>query len=134
METNQAHHINQARNIERIRRQQGPTAPVGTDRAQGPSFRQVLDEQLASAEGTIKFSAHAQQRIEHRGIPFGPNDVSNLINAVDRAAEKGSKESLVLMDDKAFVVSVPNKTVITAVDRGGMKENVFTNIDSTVLI
>ncbi len=134
MEVNQLHHINQARNIERIRRQQGPAAPVGTTKPAGPSFRQVLDEQLAGTPDAIKFSSHARQRIEQRGIPFGPNDVSNLIDAVDRAAEKGSRESLVLMEDKAFVVSVPNKTVITAMGRDGMKENVFTNIDSTVLI
>lgn len=134
MEVNQLHQINQARNVERIRRQQAPAQSPGTERRDDVNFHKVLEEQLSAAQGELKFSAHAQQRIQQRQIPFGPDDVQNLVQAVDRAAEKGSTESLVLMEDKAFVVSIPNKTVITAVDRAGMRDNVFTNIDSTVLM
>src|SRR6476646_2601189 len=72
-------------------------------------------------------------RIERRGIQLDPATLSRLQNGVDRAAAKGSKESVVLVDDVAFVVSVKARTVITAVDRASMRDHVFTNIDSAVL-
>ena len=59
--------------------------------------------------------------------------MARLTSGVDRAAAKGSRNSLVLVDQNAFVVSVPNRTVITAVDRSHMKEQVFTNIDSALI-
>jgi flagellar operon protein len=68
-----------------------------------------------------------------RGIPLDPATLSRLQNGVDRAAAKGSRESVVLVDDVAFVVSVKARTVITAVDRASMRDHVFTNIDSAVL-
>jgi flagellar operon protein len=95
-------------------------------------FRGVLAEQLGA--GQIKFSAHAQARIGARQIQLGGNDLAKLKGAVDRAAAKGARESLILMDDKAFVVSVRNRTVITAVDGESIRENVFTNIDSAVIV
>ncbi len=60
--------------------------------------------------------------------------MASIEKAVSRAAEKGSKDTLVLADDKALIVSVKNNTVVTVMDRAAMKENVFTNIDSTVVI
>ena len=82
----------------------------------------------------LKFSAHAIDRLRSRGISFDQDMLKRIESAVDKAADKGSKESLVITDDSALIVSVKNKTVITAMDRGTMKENVFTNIDSTVLV
>lgn len=67
-------------------------------------------------------------------MSLGDDELSRLAGGVNRAAAKGARESLVLMDDKAFVVSVRNRTVITAVDGENMKENVFTNIDSAVIV
>jgi flagellar operon protein len=81
----------------------------------------------------LALSAHAKDRIERREIPFDGPVAARLEAAVDRAAAKGGRESLVLVDDTAFVVSVRNRTVITAVDRARMRDQVFTNIDSAVI-
>jgi flagellar operon protein len=103
-----------------------PKAPVKP--AGGPSFADALDR----ASG-VKFSGHALQRIERRGIDTSPQTLARLDGAVQRAAAKGARESVVLLDGTAFVVSVRNKTVITAVDAQSMREHVFTNIDSAVI-
>ncbi|MBX3016636.1 MAG: hypothetical protein KF767_02010 [Bdellovibrionaceae bacterium] len=84
--------------------------------------------------GAVKFSNHAVDRMVSRGISFTPEDLQKLNEAVDKAAAKGSKNSLVLMDNSALIVSVNNKTVVTVMDKTAMKENVFTNIDSTVVM
>ncbi|MGE5381119.1 MAG: TIGR02530 family flagellar biosynthesis protein [Methylocystaceae bacterium] len=98
----------------------------------GPSFQQVLQNRLQ--EQPIKFSAHALKRLENRGIALSSDQMNKLQDAVNRVDAKGARESLVLMDDVAMVVSVKNRTVITAVDREGLKDNIFTNIDSAVII
>lgn len=119
-------------------------APAGRQKEQGirpdgaPSFDDVLQERIASdrvsvTSSPIKFSAHAQTRLQSRSIPFGPEEVARLEDAVNRAQAKGARESLVLMDQVALVVSVRNRTVITAVDADSLKNNVFTNIDSAVI-
>ncbi len=102
--------------------------------AKGPSpFEEILKEKLGEEAG-IKFSAHARTRIESRNIALDSERVQKLAAAVEQAANKGARESLILMEDAAFIVSVENRTVITAVDRAGLKENVFTNIDSAVIV
>jgi flagellar operon protein len=95
-------------------------------------FRDVLAGKLVAA-GPLKFSGHALDRIQRRGIDLGQPELARLEDGVARAAAKGGRESLVLMDGTAFVVSVPNRTVITAVDQDHMREQVFTNIDSAVI-
>jgi len=97
------------------------------------AFQSLLKQELAKQEG-IKFSAHAQSRLLNRQIALTQYDLDRLEQAVGKAAEKGAKESLIVMQDLAFIVSVPNKTVITVTSRDQAKENVFTNIDSTILI
>jgi len=105
-------------------------------------FSELLNESLvgkptlptAVKSPELKFSAHAQTRMQSRGIELSPDEMLKLKEAVDKAGAKGSRESLILTDKAAFVVSVRNGTVITAVDRESLKENVFTNIDSTVMI
>jgi flagellar operon protein len=94
-------------------------------------LKQRLDG--ASAPEPLRWSAHAKERLTQRRIAITPDDLQRLEGAVAKAADKGSRESLVLMDDMAFVVSVKNRVVITAVDRTGMKDQVFSNIDSAVL-
>jgi flagellar operon protein len=94
----------------------------------GPTFASVLD-----ATRQVKFSSHALQRVERRGIDVGPTTLGRLNEGLDRAAGKGARASVVFVDATAFVVSVPNRTVITAVDRDHMKQQVFTNIDSAVI-
>ncbi len=88
----------------------------------------------ASASAQLKFSNHAIERMASRGISFKPEELTKLNDAVEKAAQKGSRESLILMGDNALIVSVKNRTVVTAMDREQMKENVFTNIDSTVIL
>ncbi len=95
----------------------------------GPSFADVLGEK----SGAVQLSGHAKARIERRGIDLDSNTLARLQHGVDRAAAKGSRESVVLVDDVAFVVSVKARTVITAVDRASMRDHVFTNIDSAVI-
>jgi flagellar operon protein len=98
----------------------------------GPAFDQVLRTELERAGG-VRFSGHALQRLQRRGIEVDQAMTDRLNAGVDRAAAKGSRDALVLVDGTAFVVSVANRTVITAVDPGSMKERVFTNIDSAVI-
>ena len=81
----------------------------------------------------LRFSKHALQRVERRGISLDPSTLSRLSEGVGRAATKGSRDSVVLVDDTAFVVSVSNRTVLTAVPPEHMREQVFTNIDSAVI-
>jgi flagellar operon protein len=105
--------------------QGGPAAPLT-----GPAFDEVLRQRV----GTVKFSGHALQRVERRGIDLDAgNTLARLEAGVDRAASKGARDSVVFVDGTAFVVSVRNKTVITAVDSEHMREHVFTNIDSAVI-
>jgi flagellar operon protein len=108
-----------------------PPSPGQAQTGSGPSFAQVLDARLQSSP--LKFSGHALQRIERRGIRLDESTLARLNGGVHRAAAKGARDSLVLVDQTAFVVSVPNRTVITAVDQEHMKEQVFTNIDSAVI-
>lgn len=96
-------------------------------------FRRLLDDSLRTAGG-IKFSAHAVRRLESRSIHLGPGDVNAIENAVDRAAAKGSRDSLVLSPSYAMVVNIPSRTVVTAFDQEQLQENVVTNIDSAVLL
>lgn len=97
------------------------------------SFNAVLEANLTKDEG-LKFSAHAQERLATRQIQLSTQDLLRLQNGVDKAAQKGSRESLVMKDDLAFVVSVTNRTVITALDLASSRDNVFTNIDSAVIV
>jgi flagellar operon protein len=83
---------------------------------------------------SLKFSAHAVDRMKSRGISFAPDMMKGIENAVSRAASKGSKDTLVLAGDNALIVSVKNNTVVTVMDKNAMRDNVFTNIDSTVVV
>ncbi|MCD9023366.1 TIGR02530 family flagellar biosynthesis protein [Cohnella silvisoli] len=107
------------RNVDRNKQQQ-------TDAA---SFRDILDQQQQ-----LKFSHHAEQRLQQRGIQLMPDQIARIANAVDQAATKGAKDSLVLFQDIAMIVNVPNRTVVTAMDGNSMKEHIFTQIDSAVVV
>lgn len=103
------------------------------ERVSGPSFEKLFQEQLAG-DTEVKFSAHALKRLESRQISLNNQDMAMLKDAVNKAEAKGAKESLILLDNLALVVSIKNRTVITAVDEGSLKDNVFTNIDSAVIV
>lgn len=100
-------------------------------KAPGQSFKDILAGEVGKG---LKFSAHAQARLEARNIKLTKSQLNRLNTGVEKAASKGARESLVLVDNLALVVSVKNKTVITAVDDKNLKENVFTNIDSAVIM
>ena len=104
--------------------------------ASGPSFGQVLQDSLAvsSALANVKFSGHAQTRLASRQITLTSDEVARVGQAMTRAASKGARDSLFLMDKTALVVSVTNRTVITAVPKESLKENIFTNIDSAMIL
>lgn len=92
-------------------------------------FSDIFTEEL----NKIKFSAHATTRLESRNIELSGNDFARLESAFDKVASKGAKDSLIMIDDKAFIVNITNKTVITALDKGQLLSNVITNIDSAVI-
>jgi flagellar operon protein len=99
--------------------------------AQSVSFQDVFQKELSQ----VKFSQHAMERLKQREIELDGGQMDRLRTAVDKAAGKGAREALVLMDNQlAFLVSVRNRTVITAMDGASVKENVFTNIDSAIVV
>ena len=106
-----------------------PTRPADTGAAGGAQFADVLKH----ATRGLEFSSHALQRVERRDIDVSGDRLKRLADGVDRLAAKGARESVVFVDDTAFVVSVRNRTVITALSRERMREHVFTNIDSAAL-
>ena len=126
-----------------------------TDSVQNQAQLQVLQQQASKAaeavqpfdavlqttvnqttgQGTaLKFSAHAKERLSTRNINLSAQDITNITDAVNKAAAKGARQSLLVMNNLALIVSVTNRTVITALDDSNMKENVFTNIDSAVIV
>lgn len=114
------------------------SSPGDLQKPASSDFRRLLDRQIGQDQA-VRFSAHALNRLQSRSIPFSDEAMSRLTDAVNRAQAKGAREALVLMpgasgsEDLAFVVSVPNRTVITAMDGSHTQENVFTNIDSAVV-
>jgi flagellar operon protein len=106
-----------------------PASPQKLTPVDGPAFQQVLRERVSG----VQFSGHALQRIERRGIDMSNGTLVRLETGVARAEGKGARDSVVFVDGTAFVVSVRNRTVITAVDPEHMRDHVFTNIDSAVI-
>lgn len=102
---------------------------------QNTSFYGILKEksEKIQGEGELKFSKHAGNRLEQRNIVLTDDQIRRLKDATNKADEKGIKESLMLMDNMAFIVNVKSSTVITAMDQTENDENVFTNIDGAVI-
>lgn len=116
-----------------------PIQPSGVNRSRTAQSNTAVsggfEQALNQAIGGVKFSQHAMQRLQTRNINMTPAQMDQLKGAVDKAAQKGARESLILMNnDLALVVSVRNRTVITAMDGSSIKDNVFTNIDSAVIV
>lgn len=100
---------------------------------QGTPFAHVWQETLQKQD-SVRFSAHALQRLEDRKIKLEAKDLAKINEAVDAAGKKGSRSSLLIFQDMALVASVKNKTIITAMGGADMRDHVFTNIDSAVII
>ncbi|MGG4496764.1 TIGR02530 family flagellar biosynthesis protein [Brevibacillus reuszeri] len=111
-------------------------ATAQTTQVSGKPFQQFLTESLGQTAKTapLSFSQHAVNRLQERGISLEAPQLERLESAVQKAAAKGAQESLILMDNVAYVVSIVNRKIITAVDDGSLKDNVFTNIDSAIIV
>lgn len=121
---------------------QQPIQPIQTNKTKAlpnqqktgnTSFQNILEQKMAPE---LRFSRHAQERLQSRNISLSAEDMDKLNQAVSQAREKGARDSLILMNenDLALVVSVKNNTVVTAVDGNSLRDNVFTNIDSAVIV
>lgn len=105
------------------------TRPQKSTKASSADFAATLQEAMG-----IKVSGHAQTRLQSRGIELGHDSWERVADGVKRAESKGSRESLIMIDEVALIVSIKNRTVITAVSKEQLQENVFTNIDSAVFV
>lgn len=108
------------------------TGQTDTETAGGKSFASVLADRTAPANAPT-FSKHALDRLSRRGIDLDGQTLGRLTEGIQRAADKGSRNSVVFVDGTAYVASVQNNTVITAVSQEHMRSHVFTNIDSAVI-
>ena len=98
------------------------------------SFKDILNNKLEDNRvNDMKFSKHAINRLESRNISLTDLQMNRLSDGTRRAGEKGIKESLVLVDELAFIVNTENKTVVTAMNQTNNDENIFTNIDGAVI-
>lgn len=103
-----------------------------THEATGSSFEDILSGQIAEKE-ELKFSKHADSRLNERNITLTEEQLKRLEDGTKKARIKGIRESLVLVDEMAFIVSVKNNTVVTAMSKGEY-DSVFTNIDGAVIM
>ena len=108
----------------------------GTAAVQKPqiSFEEILRHKQSEQMPELKFSKHASMRLEERHISLTTEQNERLENGVAKASEKGIKDSLVMIDSLAFIVNVPNRTVVTAMDQTEQQDNIFTNIDGAVIV
>lgn len=105
-----------------------PSTGAAHVRDTGDSFNAIYQKELEK----LKFSSHAIKRLEERKIKLNDDEMMKINLAVERAETKGSKDSLVMMNSTAFIVNIPNKTIVTAMPIDNGTENIFTNIDSVV--
>jgi len=108
-------------------------AKVRSSTQAGKSFGEVLSAEYKKSE-EVKLSAHAERRLRERNVVLNHEDMRKIEGAVQRAADRGSNESLVIYGDLALVASIRNRTIITALEGKDMKDHVFTNIDSAVFV
>jgi flagellar operon protein len=115
--------------IRSLQARQATPPAGGTDAAKRASFADILAKKVDG----LRFSAHAESRIVSRHIELTPDLMGKLEKAVAGAASKGARDSLIMMKQCAFIVNIPNRTVVTAMDGESIKDNIFTNIDSAVI-
>ncbi|MFW5749821.1 MAG: TIGR02530 family flagellar biosynthesis protein [Halanaerobium sp.] len=113
--------------------QQQNKAAQDKKKAESPSFKDILGEKMEGKD-QLSFSKHARKRINSRSIPVSKAELNKLNSGVEKARDKGARDSLVMVNNVAYIVSVENNTVVTAVDEESMEDNVFTNIDSAVFM
>jgi flagellar operon protein len=122
--------LNEAQAAEQLRQaRSSPGAQPGTRE----SFDAILRKELGKLQ-EVKFSAHALSRIASRNIRMSESERMKIADAMDKAQAKGAQDSLLLLDRAALIVSIKNRTVVTVLDREEMRGNVFTNIDSAIVM
>jgi flagellar operon protein len=116
---------------------QRPVTPARNSNNSGKAgavdFKSTLN-QVLDKSANVHFSAHAKARLHSRGVDLSDAKLEALSKAIDKADAKGARESLILSDEAAYVVSVKNRTIITAFDRDNLRDGVFTSIDSAVVL
>jgi flagellar operon protein len=122
--------LNEAQAAERLR--QAHSFP-GVQPGAKESFDAILRKELGRLQ-EVKFSAHALSRIASRNIHMSESERMKIADAMDKAQAKGAQDSLLLLDRAALIVSIKNRTVVTVLDREEMRGNVFTNIDSAIVM
>ena len=110
------------------------TKTTETVNSQGLSFEEIWKKKTGETDTELRFSKHAANRLADRSITLSDNQLNRLTEGAKKAGEKGIKETLVMVDQLAFIVNVPNNTVITAMDQTQANENIFTNIDGAVIM
>jgi len=99
-------------------------------------FQHLLEQEIDQSKTAsgIQFSKHANLRMQQRGLALDETQIQQLDQAVDKAAAKGARDALVLMNDQAFIVNIKQRTVITAMDANELQDHVVTQIDSAVIV
>lgn len=120
--------ISQAGSVQAGQEAYGPRGHQSSPDAAPGTFARLLDQ----AE-QLRFSNHAMKRLESRQIDLSDDGLQRLVQAVDKASQRGGQESLVLMENLAFIVNVRDRVVVTAVDMNKNGEGVFTQIDTVVV-
>ncbi len=116
-----------------------PVEPIGNIsrkieiKNQNSSFNNILNKKINTNESFV-ISAHAFDRLKDRNITLNKDDMKAINEGINKANAKGCKDSVIFYKDTAYVTSIKNRTVITAVDKSNCKENIFTNIDSVVVL
>ena len=105
-----------------------------TEGAESLSFQEILRQKALPGTGNLKFSKHAMGRLADRNIELSDSQLERLQSAAQKAGQKGIRDSLVIVDSLAFIVNVPNQTVVTAMDSTETMDNIFTNINGAVII
>lgn len=116
----------------KVQNDSGVQSQIKSQLPKGPSFGDVLKH--VQDKDHVKFSKHAMQRLSDRNIKLSDSEMDRINDAVGKAKNKGVREALILMDNKVFVASVKNNTIITAAVDEQLKDNVFTNIDGAVIV
>lgn len=126
---------NQFLSIEQLKEQyfHSPVKSTGKNIPTEFSFQDILSQKTAE-DTELKFSKHASNRLHDRNIELTKEQLERLNEGATKAGEKGIRESLVIVDKLAFIVNVPNNTVVTAMEQTETNENIFTNIDGAVII
>ena len=101
------------------------------DKKSDGNFKEILNKLIDKNQG-YTLSKHAAERL--REINFSENDMKNIEKGFKLAEDKGAKNSVMVYKDVALIASIENKTIITAVDKARAESNVFTNVDSVVIL